>query len=130
MRSLTILLVLFVVAPVFGQNGDRFFQVETPLDIFTIRPVMEAVRDLDPNGKVLYSDDMTILQIKVNPSVTDAELRQVITNTGVLLAEGTLQIDTPPVYTTPDGKPLYVLSNDEAGDRASYEAAVREWNDV
>ncbi len=126
----------FLIALLLGALGasaqapvQHVFEADPPLDMLTIRPVIELVKDLDPNGKVLWSDDMTILKIRIHPSVIEGELRQAITSKGVALREGTPTLaGEEPVYTTPEGRPLYVLTGDEAADRARYEQAVQQWN--
>lgn len=125
------LLLLTGILPAWAQeSGIRYIQAAAPLDIMALRSIDEVIRDLDPNAKYLHHfDDKSILQLEINHSVSDAELRSAITNAGVLLLPNTPVIEKQqPVYTTSDGKPLYVLTGDEAADRARYVQAVEEWN--
>ena len=127
--SFLIVLLLGALGTSAQAPMQHVYEADPPLDMLTIRPVIETVKDLDPNGKVLWSDDMTILKIRVNPSISENELRQAITSKGVALREGTPALaGEAPVYTTPEGRPLYVLTGDEATARARYEQAVQQWN--
>ena len=131
LRSTCILLLLMCMNPVFSQQQDHYFEVDPPLDLFSIRPVYELVRDLDPNGKVLHSDDMTLLQLRVDPTISNDALRQALTQRGIPLREGTSAIPAnEPILTTLDGKPLYIATDDQAGDRQRYETAVKAWNEA
>ena len=128
--TLTLLIVIASMRS-FSQQQDHYFAPDPPLDLMTIRPVYEAVRDLDPNGKVLYSDDMTFLQLRVHESVSNEMLRNSLTQRGIQLKDGTPEIPQEVSVTTrADGRPLYVATNDPAADRKNYEAAVKAWNEA
>lgn len=105
----------------------RWFQTDAAIDLTTMREVMEAVNDLDPNSTVFFSDDRTQVQVKISPQVDVAEIRSTIVGKGVALRPGD-GTPPPPVSTAPDGSPLYLVTGDATADRARYEAAVAEWN--
>lgn len=131
LRSILFMLIVIGSFRSYGQQQDHYFAPDPPLDMFSIRPVYDAVRDLDPNGQILFSDDMTLLQLRVNESVSNEMLRSAITQRGIHLREGTP--DAPgqaPVTTRADGRPLYVATNDPISDRKNYETAVESWNEA
>jgi nucleoside 2-deoxyribosyltransferase len=111
-------------------TGIRYLQTQAPLDMMGLRAVHDAVNNIDPNGMVYnHFDDQTILQFNVNPQITEQELREALAQNGIALrAEVPVIVAQQPVYTTPDGRPLYVLTGDDAADRERYENAVTEWN--
>ncbi len=108
----------------------RYLQTEAPLDMMGLRTLHEVVHNIDPNGVVYdHFDDPTIIQFNVNPQITEQDLRDAIAQHGISLrAEVPVIVPQQPVYTTPDGRPLFVLTGDEPADRARYENAVTEWN--
>ncbi len=103
-----------------------FYETEQAFDRAQLKEVMIAVADLDPMANVFHSDDMTILQIKISPSVADHELRSAVSATGVVLKPGTPDLGTK--YAATSHEPLYIATGDPESDHARYVEAVNSWN--
>lgn len=127
-----LLIVLFLgSASAWAQEtAIHYFQADQPMDVIAQRSIHETILDLDPNAVILHHfDDQSLVQINVNPSVSELELRNAIAAQGISLLAGTPVIPVQePVTTTPQGRPLYVVTGNEAADRANYQAAVEVWN--
>ncbi len=129
-NSFLIFLFLFSLGGYAQGRAVHYFEAEQPLDVMAQRSMNEAVLDMDPNAEVLFHfDDQSLVQINANPSVSATELREVILAQGIALREGTPVVPVQPqVNTTPEGRPFYVVSGDDAADRANYQQAVEQWN--
>jgi hypothetical protein len=133
MKNRLILPMFLLLAALAGHaqdGGVRYLQIEAPLDMMSFRALHEAVNNLDPNGVVYdHFDDRTIIQFNIDPSVNDMELRQAIAQAGITVLPGTpVVVRQEPVYVSPDGRPLYVVTGDAAADRARYQQAIEQWN--
>jgi hypothetical protein len=105
-----------------------FFQAEEAINRSQLKFMISAVNDLDPDASVFPSDDMTIIQVKAAGGLSADAYRQALTNAGVQLRPGTLapeQVHGPALV---DGPPVFVVTGDDAGDLARYQAAVQAWN--
>ena len=128
--ALSITLVLGITLAIAQGPVVRYVQADAPIELLELRAIHEAILDLDPHAKVYHHfTDKSIVQININPSVSEAEVRQAVVATGTSLRDGTPVI-TPqePVYTRPDGRPLYVVTGDGTADRERYRQAVENWN--
>jgi hypothetical protein len=103
-----------------------FFQATETFDHSQFKHAIQAVVDLDPMAKVFASDDMRVLQIVHNGSITPDQLRSLITSTGLQLQPGTPDLNA--LYGTAPNVPMYVPTGDAAADHARYVDAVNEWN--
>jgi hypothetical protein len=132
MRNTLTLLFSVMALSIWAQNTDhRFFQSAQPMDIPALRDAIQAVVDVAPDAEVFFSDDHSLLQVKGGAQVSDADLREALAGAGILLLPGTPALATAHGQDTrQDGRPLYVLTGDPAGDRARYEAAVEQWNEL
>lgn len=123
------LALLSGAASVVAQSSAlRNFEVVNPMDRSNLKFVIQALGDLDPDIEVFHSDDMRILQVKANPSVSNDELRAAINSTGLELRTG--EVDLSRYTEAPVGEqpPIFVVTGDEQGDLARYQAAVATWN--
>jgi hypothetical protein len=130
-RYTTLLIILLMGTLGWAQEPvTHFFEADQPMEEVSIRPVIEAMNNLDPYARVQYfSDDFSIFKVTVNPSVSETEVRQAIAQAGVQVKAGTPEIQfQEPVYTTPDGRPLYVVTDNPEEDRQRYQQAIQEWN--
>ncbi len=123
-------LLLLSAVSTYAQQNTFHFAANGPLNDVAVRSLIEAVRDVDPNGSVLHHfDDRSLVRIDVLHTVTEGELRESIGRYGIGLLAGTPDIPRDvPVHTTATGRPLYVVTGDASADRARYEQAVLEWN--
>ncbi|MDQ3102163.1 MAG: hypothetical protein M3R08_12300 [Bacteroidota bacterium] len=128
--SFMMLLFMGSLAGMAQESAIYFFQTEEPLDIIGQRNLTEAVIDMDPNAEIFFHfDDPRIFQVNANPTVGETEFRGSIAAKGIDLLAGTPEIPVQqPVNTTPQGKPLYVVTGDQESDRANYQQAVEQWN--
>lgn len=108
--------------------GDRFYRTTAEIDRTALKFVIEAVTDLDPNARVLHSDDYRILNIKANASVSDAEVRAAIAAAGVSVDPGTPDMSSYLPAPSADTPPLYRVTGNELQDRARYREAAEAWN--
>lgn len=106
-----------------------FFGSVSPVDRSTYKHVIEAVQNVDPTAEVFHSDDMTILQVRSTSGMGEGFYRSAIENAGIALLPGTR---TPEelglTQVNPNAPPVFVVTGDDAADRARYEAAVQQWN--
>ncbi len=128
--SFLLLLLCGSLASMAQQRVVHYIQAEAPIDIIGQRHMTEAVRDVDPNAELFFHfDDLSIVQINASPIVPIGEIKSSIATYGIALREAAPVITPQPqVNTTPDGRPLYVLTGNEAADRAAYQQAVETWN--
>lgn len=112
-----------------AQTPDgRFFRTSAEIDRAALKHVIQAIGDLDPNAKVLHSDDLRILHVRANPSVTDAELRAAMSAAGVPVDQGTPDLRAYLPEPSADTPPIYVVSGNETDDLARYRSAAEAWN--
>lgn len=109
-------------------DGLRSFEAQAAMDRSNLKYVIQAVRDLDPNGEVFHSDDMKIIRVRSSAQITDSELRSAIQATGVQLRAGTPDLAAYLPAPNPDTPPIFVVTNNETEDLARYQAAAAVWN--
>ena len=128
--ALSITLLLGGTLAMAQEQAVRYVQADAPIEMLELRAIHEAVLDLDPYAVVhQHFDDRSILQININPEVSEAEVRQAVVASGTSLrAETPVIVPQEPVYTRPDGRPLYVVTGEGTADRERYRQAVEEWN--
>ena len=128
--ALSITLVLGITLAFAQGPVVRYVQADAPIELLELRAITEAMTDLDPNARVhQHFNDQSILQININPQVSEAEMRQAVVASGTSLrAETPVITPQQPVYTRPDGRPLYVVTGEGTADRERYRQAVEEWN--
>jgi hypothetical protein len=102
-------------------------RTSAPLDASGLKHVVQALADIDPLATVSWSDDLTILQVRRNPSVSVEQVRAAINSAGVDLQPGLVDPSTlfPAPGTT---EPVYIVTGDDAADLARYRTAVEAWN--
>ncbi len=84
LRTILPALALFATTMGMAQSTDAlYFQAAAPMDASNLKFVIQAMVDIDPFAKVGYSDDMTIIQVRRNPSVSEAQVRAAIASAGV-----------------------------------------------
>ena len=128
-RLLLPLLALFTIPSLMAQSSDLLhLRTTAPMDRSALKAVIQLVTDLDPTAGVYHSDDMTILQIRRNPSVSDEQLRAAIAGAGVTLQPGVVDPATLHPVAGVDTEPVYIVTGDEAADLARYQAARELWN--
>ena len=129
LRSFLPVLALFAMPALMAQSTELVhLRTTAPMDRSALKAVIQSVVDLDPLAGVFYSDDMTILQIRCNPSVSDAQLRAAITTAGIALQPGVVDPATLHPVAGVDTEPVYIVTGDEAADLARYQAARELWN--
>src|SRR5688500_16142952 len=122
-KRYSFLFFLLIGSAAFAQERVvHYIQAEAPLEVIDQRNMTEAVLDVDPNAEILFHfDDQSVVQINANPVVSITEIRQSIQTKGItLLADAPVIELQQPVYATPDGRPMYVATGNEAADRAAY----------
>ncbi|MBX2981015.1 MAG: hypothetical protein KF905_17130 [Flavobacteriales bacterium] len=127
MRSLLMMLFIAPASWAMAQS-NHYFEAAEAYDRAQLKFVIQAVVDIDPNANVYQDDGMRLLHVRSN--VSEAELRGAIAGAGLALLDGTPNVGTAnngPTATA-DGKPLFVITGDPAGDQARYAAAVQLWN--
>ena len=128
-RLLLPLLALFAMPSLMAQSSDLLhLRTTAPMDRSAMKAVIQLVTDLDPTAGVYHSDDMTILQIRRNPSVSDEQLRAAIASAGITLQPGVVDPATVHPVAGVDTEPVYIVTGDEAADLARYHAARELWN--
>ena len=106
-----------------------FFGTVSPVDRSLYKHVIEAVKDVDPTAEVFHSDDMTILQVRSTSNLGEGFYRSAIETTGVSLLPGTrTPEELGSTQVNPNTPPVFLVTGDDAADRARYEAAVQQWN--
>jgi hypothetical protein len=128
-RSLPLIVAAGLAAGVLtAQNTQehRFYQAAEAFDRAQLKLVMQAVNDLDPAADVFESDDMLVLQVKGNPSVTDEQLRGAIASAGITVLPGTP--DLKALYGEASLIPMYKDTGDPFNDHKRYVDAVNTWN--
>lgn len=113
---------------VLAQTGTtRSFEATSSFDRSNLKFMIEAVTNLDPMAKVMYSDDMRIVQVK-SSHLSEAEMRTAIQSTGLQLREGLADLSTYLPAPDPNAPPIYVVTGNEEQDLERYSTAVTEWN--
>jgi hypothetical protein len=111
-----------------AQNPELLhLRTSAPLDASSLKHVVQAMVDIDPLATVSWSDDLTIIQVRRNPSISVDQVRSAITGTGVGLQPGL--VDPATLFPAPGTtEPVYIVTGDEQSDLARYRAAVEAWN--
>jgi hypothetical protein len=126
--SLLILLFGLLGAPLAAQVQHHYFATDGPFGAAQLKFAIQAVNDVDPTADVFADEERGLLHVRSTGGSTPDELRAALVTSGLALLPGHPVIGGSPRTTDMDGKPLYILTGDEAGDRARYEQAVFEWN--
>jgi hypothetical protein len=122
-------LAAFVVCAQAQSPAYHFFRAEQAVAPGQIKLLIEALVNVDPYAEIFHSDDMTILQVKHNGSLTETAARSAITGAGVAVLPGTPSPEELGSTTVdPNGPPVYVITGDDAADMARYQVAVEQWN--
>lgn len=129
--SIRILLPALALAMATGAMAQQtellHLRTSAPMDASGLKHVIQAVMDIDPLATVSWSDDLTILQVRRNPSISVDQVRSAITGTGVGLQPGL--VDPATLFPAPGTtEPVYIVTGDEAADQARYRSAVEAWN--
>jgi hypothetical protein len=107
------------------QQEHSFFQAGSAFDDGRHKEVLIAITDLDPYAAVSVSDDMMVLQVR-STQLTEAQIRDAITSTGIDLLPGTPDLQA--LYGTAPDVPMYVPTGEPAADHKRYVDAVNAWN--
>jgi hypothetical protein len=129
LRTILPALALFATTIGMAQSGDAlYFQAASPMDASNLKFVIQAMVDIDPMATVGYSDDMTIIQVRRNPSVSEAQVREAIASAGVTLQPGLIDPASLTPAPDPNAEPVFIVTGDTEADQARYRSAVEVWN--
>ncbi len=129
-RTLPIVLLLGTVAAAHAQSsGSIYFECEPAMAPSQYKMAIEQVMAVDPNAAVLYSDDMTIVQIRTAANTSEQAFRDALTQAGITLKPGTRTAEDLGLNAVdPNRPPVYVVTGDAGADDARYRQAVETWN--
>lgn len=128
-RILFTLALLLGTLKIHAQSPDgRYYRTTAEIDRTALKFVIQAIVDLDPNAKVFHSDDLRIIHVKANPSVSDTELRAAMASAGVPTEPGEPDMRAYLPEPTADTPPIYVVTGNETEDLARYRAFAEVWN--
>jgi hypothetical protein len=129
LRTILPALALFATTIGMAQSSDAlYFQATAPMDASNLKFVIQAMVDIDPMATVGHSDDMTIIQVRRNPSVSEAQVREAIASAGVSLQPGLIDPASLTPAPDPNAMPVFIVTGDTEADQARYRAAVELWN--
>lgn len=127
-RTLFASLALLATSVTMAQQAELLhLRTQQPMTESNLKQVIQSVVDIDPLATVSWSDDLTIIQVRRNPSVSVEQVRAAINGAGVGLQPGV--VDPATLFPAPGTtEPVYIVTGDEAADQARYRAAVEAWN--
>jgi hypothetical protein len=127
-RNLFAAVAVMATTVTMAQQAELLhLRTQQPMSESNLKFVIQSVVDIDPMAKVTWSDDLTIIQVRCNPSVSVEQVRAAINGAGVALQPGL--VDPATLFPAPGTtEPVYIVTGDEAADKARYRAAVEAWN--